>query len=353
MKLTKQTKIWHAAEQNGQAQLTEAAAALQQGKLIAFPTETVYGLGADARNTEAVKGIFQAKGRPSDNPLIVHIADRSQLELIVDHVSHLANDMMDTFWPGPLTIIMTAKKDVLSPLVTAGLPTVAIRMPSHPVALELIARSQCPIAAPSANRSGRPSPTKAEHVAEDLEGKIDGIVDGGATGVGLESTVVEIVSENQIRILRPGGVTSRAIQEAFPQIEVLMELDQEVKGAPRSPGMKYKHYAPQGKLTIVSGNIDQVAPYINKQIEQLSEKHKLGVLTFDEHINRYQHPATLISLGSISKLEQAGARLYDALRRFDEQNVEYIWSEAVPAFDIGEALMNRLMKAAGQKLITL
>ena len=348
----RQTKIWHTDQQNWKNDLSEAAAALQKGELVAFPTETVYGLGADARNTEAVKAIFEAKGRPSDNPLIVHIAHRDQLKLFVDSQTHLAEALMDTFWPGPLTIILPVKTAALSPLVTAGLPTVAVRMPSHPVALELIASSQCPIAAPSANRSGRPSPTKAKHVAEDLNGTIAGIVDGGATGVGLESTVVEIVNEDTIRILRPGGVTSKALQAAFPDSKVIMEQEHNTE-APRSPGMKYTHYAPQGKLSIVSGDTQQVIRFINEQIHEQAIKYRIGVLTFDEHIEKYDQQATLISLGSITRLEQAAARLYDALRQFDELKIEYIWSEAVPAHDIGEALMNRLLKAAGHNVISV
>src|SRR5690606_22423426 len=223
--------------------IKQAAALLRQGKVVAFPTETVYGLGADARSDEAVSRIFQAKGRPSDNPLIVHIAELSQLEELVESVPPEARLLMDRLWPGPLTLVLPAKEGAVSSKVTAGLSTVAVRMPDHPVALELIRASGCPLAAPSANRSGRPSPTTARHVMDDLQGLADGVLDGGATGVGLESTVVE-TEERRMVVLRPGGISVEELRSFGVNVELDRALSVPTEAAPRSPGMKYTHYAP-------------------------------------------------------------------------------------------------------------
>lgn len=351
--MTVHTKVWNIniAEPAWQKQLTEAAERLAAGKQIAFPTETVYGLGADATNNTAVMGIFSAKGRPADNPLIVHIFDIQQVEQLTQQVSELAIKLMDAFWPGPLTIVLPVKQGVLSSYVTAGLDTVGIRMPDHPIALELMRQARVPVAAPSANTSGRPSPTLAAHVYEDLQGKISGIVDGGATGVGLESTVVELVDQQLIRVLRPGAVTLEQLQACCPEAVVTMESELESKQAPRSPGMKYTHYAPQGKLAIVKGEPQAVAHYIEQQLARFAATDRCGVLRFDEHERHYQQAALVLSLGSIHQLEQAAARLYQALRQFDEQQIQYIWSEASEAAGIGAALMNRLLKAAGHTVI--
>ena len=245
----------------------EAAMLLAAGKTVAFPTETVYGLGGDARSTTAVEAIFAAKGRPSDNPLIVHVADQRQVDELVKPYGETAAQLMAKFWPGPLTIVLPVREDAVSSRVTAGLDTVAVRMPDHPVALELIRASGCPIAAPSANRSGRPSPTRAEHVRADLDGRIAGIVDGGATGVGVESTVVAVNDDGSIQVLRPGGITPAMLREVSPQVTIDPAVDPErgmlqaaaSKGetqeaaAPRSPGMKYRHYAPKGVMQLVQG----------------------------------------------------------------------------------------------------
>ncbi|MFF2481267.1 L-threonylcarbamoyladenylate synthase [Paenibacillus sp. NPDC058071] len=367
------TNVWHAADKGtggvreatkdpvGTAKgnleektdLTEAAELLKAGKLIAFPTETVYGLGADATNTAAVQRIFEAKGRPSDNPLIVHIAHKAQLEAIVEPYSELAGSLMERFWPGPLTIVMRAKANAVSPLVTAGLETVGVRMPDHPVALELLRLAGCPVAAPSANRSGRPSPTEAGHVLEDLDGKIEGIVDGGETGVGLESTVVELTGPRTIRILRPGGVTAEQLREAAPDAVVDAPPAEEASPAetPRSPGMKYTHYAPRGVLEIVQGTPEAVSAYINERTEEARKAgEKSGVLAFDERLSAYEADIVL-AFGSEQKLEQAAHRLYGALRRFDAEGVSCIWAEGCDETGIGQALMNRLAKAAGHRII--
>ncbi|MFF2889903.1 L-threonylcarbamoyladenylate synthase [Paenibacillus sp. NPDC057967] len=334
--------------------LREAADILRQGGLVAFPTETVYGLGANALNTEAVSGIFQAKGRPSDNPLIVHVARETDLDALVLPYPPLAGRLMKRFWPGPLTIVLPVRPDVLSPLVTANLRTVGIRMPDHPVALELIKLAGCPVAAPSANRSGRPSPTVAGHVMEDLSGRIDGILDGGATGVGLESTVVELEGERGIRVLRPGGVTEEALRLAFPDAEIISEPESSAEPEkPRSPGMKYTHYAPKGELSIIQGQPEAVISYVNEQARQSKADGVVtGVLSFSERSSRYEADLVL-DLGSESKLEEAAHRLYGALRQFDEAGIGRIWSEACLSEGIGGALMNRLVKAAGGTIIAI
>nr|WP_156739714.1 L-threonylcarbamoyladenylate synthase [Paenibacillus oryzae] len=332
------------------AWLEEAAETLQGGGLVAFPTETVYGLGADARNTDAVAGIFRAKGRPSDNPLIVHIADSGQLDELVKPYPPLAGKLMELFWPGPLTIVLPVQSGALSPLVTANLPTVGVRMPDHPLALELLRRAGCPVAAPSANRSGRPSPTEASHVLDDLDGLIHGIVDGGATGVGLESTVVELLDEQTVAILRPGGITLEKLRRALPDIAVLGGEDglSDQEEAPRSPGMKYIHYAPQGELTLVEGSPEQTEAYIAARLAEASARgERTGVLAFSESIRRYEADVKM-NMGSRQRLDEAAARLYAALRRFDEEGAVSLWAESCSEEGIGRALMNRLSKAASK-----
>ncbi len=249
-------------------QIVEAARILQENEVVAFPTETVYGLGANAKSDAAVEKIFKAKGRPSDNPLIVHISNKNQLEGLVMSVPSSAEKLIEAYWPGPLTIIFNKKENVLSEKVTAGLDTVAIRMPDHPVALAIIEAAGLPIAAPSANRSGKPSPTTAQHVIDDLDGRIIGVVDGGETGVGVESTVVDCTGPVPI-ILRPGGVTKEQLQEVVGEIIVDPSL-KEGKGAPKSPGMKYTHYAPDAPVYLVEGNSAVIQNLVD-------EKRKEGI----------------------------------------------------------------------------
>ncbi|WP_139996888.1 L-threonylcarbamoyladenylate synthase [Paenibacillus paridis] len=348
------TKIWEvkqSGEKQLQMELSEAALALRKGGLIAFPTETVYGLGADARSTAAVERIFAAKGRPSDNPLIVHIASRAQLDELVRPYPKLAEELMDRFWPGPLTIVLPVRPEALSPLVTAGLATVGIRMPDHRTALALLAQAECPVAAPSANRSGRPSPTLAQHVLEDLEGLIDGVVDDGPTGVGLESTVVELVDDHTVRILRPGGITLEALQQAVPAAHIDNVGLAEPELAPRSPGMKYTHYAPKGELELICGDPEAVAAYIQEGVAAAWQRgERTGVLAFEERVARYKADSVL-SLGSEGELEAAAHRLYAALRDFDGAGAQRIWAEGCQEHGIGAALMNRLAKAAGNRII--
>jgi L-threonylcarbamoyladenylate synthase len=337
-----------------------AAQLIRQGKRVAFPTETVYGLGADARNTTAVEGVFQAKGRPADNPLIVHISHAEQLESIVSRVDPVSRKLMDAFWPGPLTLVLPLAAGAVSPRVTAGLATVAVRMPAHPTALSLITAAGCPLAAPSANRSGRPSPTRAEHVRDDLDGRIEAIIDAGPTGVGVESTVVEVV-DGVIHILRPGGITydqllpytkNGVIVEAGAQASDFTDHTASDLTTPKSPGMKYTHYAPQGKLTLIRGSAnDAVSKCIQQLIDDASKQgEKTGILASVEHIDRYQADL-VVACGSTAHPESIAQELFNALRRFDEAGISFIAAEAFDEAGIGSAVMNRLMKAAGRNII--
>ncbi|WP_410770599.1 L-threonylcarbamoyladenylate synthase [Fontibacillus sp. BL9] len=347
--------------QDAERSLVEAGVLLAAGGTVAFPTETVYGLGADARNTAAVEAIFAAKGRPSDNPLIVHIADVSALEGLVTEVNETARRLMEAFWPGPLTLVLPVAPGAVSPRVTAGLDTVAVRMPAHDIALRLIAAAGCPVAAPSANRSGRPSPTLASHVGDDLAGRIDGIVDGGPTGVGVESTVVEAGADGIVTVLRPGGITAEALARYAAGVRLDAALQSAGDGseandmpAPRSPGMKYTHYAPRGALRVVAGPAPEaVAAAIQAELDAAKARGEItGVLAFDEHLPFYRADCVL-SLGSLTALETAAHRLYAALRRFDDSGVTFILAESCPQEGLGAAVMNRLLKAAGQQVINV
>ncbi|WP_308722725.1 L-threonylcarbamoyladenylate synthase [Paenibacillus polysaccharolyticus] len=350
-------KKGNAAREAALADLQAAAACLRQGETVAFPTETVYGLGADARSTEAVEAVFAAKGRPSDNPLIVHIAHRDQLHELVTEVNATAEALMAAFWPGPLTLVLPVRPGAVSPRVTAGLDTVAVRMPDHPVALPLIAAAACPVAAPSANRSGRPSPTLAAHVREDLDGRIGGIVDGGPTGVGVESTVVQAGDDGTVTILRPGGITAEQLSAVAARVATDPALLAEGSGgdsnspAPRSPGMKYTHYAPAGALCVVEGPPVAVAAWTRAALAEAAQRgERTAVLAFAEHAEQYRADA-VFSLGNASELQEAARRLYAALRSCDEQGATYIVAEACSREGLGAAVMNRLLKAAGNQLI--
>lgn len=366
--MTIQTTYWvigHIDEQQRERAIQEAAAMLREGKLVAFPTETVYGLGADARRTEAVEGIFAAKGRPSDNPLIVHIADAAQLDELVLPYGDTARRLMARFWPGPLTLVLPARPGAVSPSVTAGLATVAVRMPAHPDAIALIAAAGCPVAAPSANRSGRPSPTLAAHVRADLDGRIDGIVDGGPTGVGVESTVVAVDGE-RVTVLRPGGVTLAELRSIAadvaldPALAAQASAPAAAAGAvapansdfiPRSPGMKYAHYAPRGELQLVCGaSAEAVAARIQAAVDDAKRRGlTTGVLTYAEHAARYRADL-VVACGSLADLAAAAHELYAALRRFDDADIGFIAAEGCGDEGIGLAVMNRLTKAAAGRV---
>ncbi|APH03375.1 L-threonylcarbamoyladenylate synthase [Bacillus weihaiensis] len=344
------TKIWTVENSDklstSYPHLSQAAALLKENEVVAFPTETVYGLGANACSDVAVKKIFEAKGRPSDNPLIVHIASVDKLEEIVSHIPNSAYKLIESFWPGPLTLVLEKQDKTLSTFVTAGLDTVAVRMPDHPVALEIISRSEVPIAAPSANRSGKPSPTQASHVYHDLNGRIAGIVDGGSTGVGVESTVVDCTSDIPT-ILRPGGITKEQLEAVIGQVEVDKALVDEEQ-APKSPGMKYTHYAPNAPVIVVQGD-DAFFQDVIKQHEQ--EGRKVGVLATKEG-KTVLKANKIIECGSRSDLHTVARDLYDVLRAFDQEDVDLILSESFPQDGVGEAVMNRLLKAAGNQVIS-
>lgn len=332
--------------------LQEAGEILKRGGLVAFPTETVYGLGGDGLNPDSSRKIYAAKGRPSDNPLIIHIADMDSLGKLVTQVPGKARKLAERFWPGPLTMIFQKSREVPYE-TTGGLESVAVRMPSHPVALALIRAGGGYVAAPSANTSGRPSPTKAEHVVEDLQGKIEMIVDGGDVGIGLESTIVDFTEEIPV-ILRPGYVNQSMIEEAIGPVRMdkgLLITDEKVK--PKAPGMKYRHYAPKAQLTIVEGNERQVADYINEQCRRLAEKgKKAGVIAARETSSLYQG-ALVKSIGSRQEEEEIARHLFAILRDFDQEDVDCIYSEAFQTPKMGPAIMNRLLKAAGHHMISL
>jgi len=343
-----ETKIWvvdnHEDKSQFYPQISQAAQLLRANEIVAFPTETVYGLGANAKETAAVEKIFQAKGRPNDNPLIVHIAELEQLQEITKHIPNFAYKLIEHFWPGPLTLVLK-KKGILSERVTAGLSTVAVRMPNHPIALELIKECGLPLAAPSANLSGRPSPTTAKHVFDDLNGRIAGIIDGGETGVGVESTVLDCTEDIPV-ILRPGGVTKEEIERVIGKIYMDAALRDQAK-APKSPGMKYTHYAPKSPLIIVKGGRGFLQHLVS---EKRKEGVKVGVLTTEENEAFYEADI-VIACGRRSELHTVASQLYQALRQFDETDVDIIYSESFPTEGIGEAVMNRLQKAAGYQTV--
>lgn len=334
--------------------LKEAGEIIRAGGLVAFPTETVYGLGADAMNSEAAARIYAAKGRPSDNPLIVHISDMEQVDLVAKEVPEKAKQIMEAFWPGPLTIILN-KKESVPDGTTGGLATVAIRMPSHPDARALIRESRRVIAAPSANISGRPSPTTAAHVLEDMDGKIPMILDGGPVGIGIESTIVDMTGEIPV-ILRPGYITKAMLEEVVGQVQV----DPAVAGrtmqknvVAKAPGMKYRHYAPKGSLTLVEGPQDAVIQKINALAEEkIQQGYRVGIIGTDETIDSYRSGIRR-SIGSRQHPESVAANLYAILRECDEQNLDFIYSESFFEAGLGNAIMNRMLKAAAYHLITL
>ena len=328
-----------------------ASEILKSGGLVAFPTETVYGLGANALDRKAVLSVFAAKGRPADNPLIVHVYDRNQLEPLCD-VPEQAVPLMDAFWPGPLTILCR-KKDVIPDQVTAGLPTVAVRIPSHPVARAMLQACGLPVAAPSANSSGRPSPTTAAHVMEDMNGKIPLIIDGGMCDVGVESTVLDLCHGEPV-ILRPGGITREMLSS-------VLKCDVSVAGSvlrplrenetALSPGMRYRHYAPHAVVTLVQGPESHVIRLLRKLCkEQETLGKKSCVLCFSEHVSSLSdcHPH---DIGSSCSPAEIAHRLFDVLRRLDDEGMEMVFSEVIPPEGVGLAVMNRLGRAASFRTI--
>ena len=330
--------------------IEEAGRIIRKGGLVAFPTETVYGLGGDALNPESSKKIYAAKGRPSDNPLIVHIADKKDLYRIVRKVPEKAKKLMEAFWPGPLTMIFY-KNELVPQATTGGLDTVAVRMPSDRIAAAFIRAAGGFVAAPSANVSGRPSTTTAAHVEEDLGGRIEMILDGGQAVIGLESTIVDMSVEPPV-ILRPGAVTKEMMEAVIGPLEVdkaIIAPDSGVK--PKAPGMKYRHYAPRADLAVVEGSTEAVIAAINQLAEEAeAEGKRVGIIATDETKERYPK-GLVLSLGARKHEEEIAQHLFEVLRDFDETDVDCIYSEAFDEASIGPAIMNRLLKAAGHKVI--
>lgn len=329
-----------------------AARVIREGGLVAFPTETVYGIGANAVDESAVKKIFEAKGRPSDNPLIVHIARMDEVFLLAEEVPEIALSLAERFWPGPLTLVLP-RSEAVPKTVTGGLETVAVRMPSHPIAHLLIETAEVPIAAPSANLSGRPSPTAAKHVIEDLWGRVDIIIDGGEITHGIESTVLDITSVPPV-LLRPGPISVEELREMVGEMAihpVAMVEAEEGEIVARSPGMKYRHYAPKAELVVVEGKIDDVVQKIQELLASWKKAgRKTGVLATAETAKFYVADEVRV-VGSRQDLRSMARNLFEALRSFDAAGVSSIAAEAVEPKGIGLAIMNRLKKAAGGNVI--
>jgi L-threonylcarbamoyladenylate synthase len=330
--------------------IKEAGDILHKGGLVALPTETVYGLGANALDEEGTKNTFRVKGRPLDNPLIIHIAKKESLDKITVNRPTTVALLAKAFWPGPLTMIME-KSPLVPDAVTGGQESVAVRMPANQIALAVIEAAGGFVSAPSANTSGRPSPTTAEHVKEDLDGKIEMILDGGKVEIGLESTVVDMTTTPPI-ILRPGEITQEMLEKVIGEVKTSPNsspCDPEEK--PKSPGMKYRHYAPKGKLLIVEGELEREVPAIKKLVkEKLKEKKKVGIIATEETANNYQEGIVKV-VGSRADLSTIAGNLYRILREFDDEEVEYIYSESLPVHGIGHAIRDRLDKAAGHNVI--
>lgn len=330
--------------------ISEAGAILKKGGLVAFPTETVYGLGADALNEKAAEKIYAAKGRPSDNPLIIHITHMGALKKIVKNIPKEAYAVASRYWPGPLTMIFD-KSDMVPYGTTGGLDTVAVRMPDHEIARAVIDAGGGYIAAPSANTSGRPSPTRAEHVMEDMEGKIDMIVDGGPVDIGVESTILDLTVTPPM-ILRPGAVTREMLEEILGTVAEDGAMLGDDKGkAPKAPGMKYRHYAPKAELTVVEGDMDRVTEKINRlTAEKMKKGYKVGIIGTEETVGNYRN-GIVKCVGTRQDEATVASHLYGILREFDGEDVEYIFSESFSGDGIGDAVMNRLLKAAGHHII--
>lgn len=335
-----ETKIFQPSE------IKEAAALIKQGELVSFPTETVYGLGADAKNEQAVQKVYQAKGRPSDNPLIVHVASKEDVGNYVQEIPEVAKSLMDFFWPGPLTLIFKVKEGVFANTVTAGLDSVAIRMPNNEATLGLIREANTPLVGPSANTSGKPSPTTAIHVYHDLKSKIAGILDDGETGVGLESTVLDITDPKNPTILRPGGISKTELEEKIGFVTVDQHLVSSEE-TPKAPGMKYKHYSPNEPVIIVDGN-SQLWQSAIAHYQSLGEK--IGLMANEEIVAAFSNQSKeVFSLGEKDNIQTASHRLFAGLRYFENTEATIILVESYPEVGLGIAYMNRLKKAAANQ----
>lgn len=347
------TKIIRMDEENIDMLAIELAGSIiKSGGLVAFPTETVYGLGGDALNSSSSKKIYAAKGRPSDNPLIIHIVEMSALSRIVRKIPQAAYQLAEKYWPGPLTMIFD-KAECVPLETTGGLNTVAVRMPSNQIAREFIRASGGYVAAPSANRSGRPSPTIAKYVIEDLAGRIDMIIDGGQADIGLESTIIDLTGSAPV-ILRPGYITEEMLRQVIGDVEADQTIMEEhTNQAPKAPGMKYKHYAPRGNLIIVEGEAGVVSAYINERLSAFRREGKrTGVIATDETAAGYLADSVK-SAGERDQEEQAAKCLFRILREFDDEKIDVIYAEGFRQKGVGQAVMNRLLKAAGHQVVRL
>ena len=340
------------AHQPEMAKIRIAAEFVKKGGLVAFPTETVYGLGASALNSEAVLALFEAKKRPTDNPPIVHIADLREVYKLTKRVPPKAEVLFRKYWPGPLTLVLK-RSEIVPELTVAGLETIAVRMPKNKVALALIRETKCPIAAPSANLAGKPSPTTAKHVFDDLNGRIDAILDGGPTSIGVESTVLDLTCDPP-QVLRPGGVTFEELKKIIPDLSLhpFVTTEREIAVAEaRSPGMRHRHYAPKAEVILVEGALSAVVKEVHELIVSCKREGKrVGVLATDETAAKYTADVVK-SVGSRFNSDAIALNLFKLLREFDSENVDVIIAEGIPAEGIGLAVMNRLRKASGYNIV--
>ncbi|MDR2833155.1 MAG: threonylcarbamoyl-AMP synthase [Streptococcaceae bacterium] len=327
-------------------EITKTSELIKSGKLVAFPTETVYGLGADATNEQAVKKVYEAKGRPSDNPLIVHVDGLEMVEKYAAFIPEITRVLASKYWPGPLTMILPLKENTLSSVVTGGLRTVAFRMPNNQATLALIKTSKLPLVGPSANTSGKPSPTTSGHVFHDLNGKIAGILEGGQSQIGVESTVLDLSIEGEATILRPGAITFEMLKEIIPNVSIDKHLLQPDE-APKAPGMKYTHYSPDVQVMMIDYQKENWQEAIHWAIKK---EYKIGLLADEDILSIYESKANATySLGDANDLVKATSHLFDGLRALDEssEKLDIIFAQTYPEKGIGTALMNRLKKAAG------
>lgn len=329
--------------------IKEAAMALKKGKTVVFPTETVYGLGANGLCTDAVKNIYRAKGRPSDNPLILHVAEYSWIEKLARNIPQELNVLFNTFWPGPLTVVLEANTDIIPSVTLGGLDTVAIRIPGHPLAIELLKEADVPVAAPSANSSGRPSPTEFEHVLEDLDGKVDYIIRASGTEIGIESTVLDLTGYIP-KILRPGSLTYEELRDVIE----LEPFKEHIGGPVLSPGIKYRHYQPKATMEVFIGHNSKTLEKMKERIGEINKINQfknIGILCYEENIAEFPPSYNIISMGPRRDLKALANSLYNSLRKFDALGVDYIISQGIEKPQgLGIAIMNRLMKACGNNI---
>ncbi len=338
--------IIHASELHKKEIQTLIHTTIHQGGLCVFPTETVYGIGADATNDEAIQKIFIAKGRPSDNPLIVHLATKEDLNACVREIPELAYPLIEAFWPGPLTLVFK-KSASISDLVTGGLDTVGIRIPSSWIAQDVIRFAGVPLCAPSANISGRPSATLFSHVLEDFQDKVDLLIDGGKVSIGLESTVLDLTTPVPV-LLRPGAITQAMIEHVL-KTAIIDGTKEAISDTPKSPGMKYRHYAPHGELSLVKGELNQVINFFKQVIEKNKD---IGIIAPKEYLETLSGKY-LLSIGSMHDQKEMGSNIFEALRTMDQHHVKIIYMPTLDDKDFGQAIMNRLLKAASHRIIDL